>query len=331
MNNFNTVAFESATPTNIWGKKASRLMAVYRTRGCGYDKNGNGCTMCNFSYYADNNISDENIIKQHNQIRSQLDISKYAQFDLLTLGNFFNEEEISIGLRHKLLSPLSRIKTLQRILIESRYEYITKQKLLDAKKCLRADQHLEFGFGYETVTESLRNGILNKGVPERHLDNTLKLCEEVGIDFVAYVLIKPYTLTESQGIKEAVDTALHVLNKASHYKLKARIAFEPVFVPTGKEIEKYFLNGLYFPPKLWSVIEVLRLTVDGLGASYQEGSLFVGLSDENLSSERFSSNCSKCDDKVQALIQEFNGTQHIDKLLKISCGCKQEWERLVKL
>ncbi len=79
------------------------------------------------------------------------------------------------------------------------------------------------------------------------------------------------------------------------------------------------------------MIEVLRLTMDGLGSNYQAGSLFVGLSDENLSSERFSSNCPKCDEKVQLMIQEFNGTQNIDKLLKISCKCKQEWERLVKL
>lgn len=328
-NTLNTVAFESASPINIWGKKASRLMAVYRTRGCSYDKDGNGCNMCNFSFYADDEITDDNILKQHWQVRDQLLYSKFAQFDLLTLGNFFNDEELSEELRHTLLESLSSIKTLHRVLVESRYDYLTTNKLLEAKKCLRQDQQLEFGLGYETVTESLRNGILNKGFPERNLDSTLSVCEEVGVDFVAYVLIKPYTLNEKQGIKEAVDTALHVLMKAKQYRLKARIAFEPVFVSTGKEIEKYFLAGAYVPPRLWSVIEVLRLTTNALGADYEPGSLFVGLSDENLSCERFSSNCLECDDTVRSLIQEFNGTQRINKLISATCHCKKEWRTIL--
>lgn len=330
MNNFNTVAFECVTPINIWGLSGKRFMAVYRTRGCEYDDDGKGCTMCNFSYYADKNIKDKNILNQHEQIRNILETGNYAQFDLLTLGNFFNDHEISPELRKELLKPLSKIKALRRVLVESRYQYINDQKLTDAKKYLRDDQILEFAFGYESFSDHTRNKVLNKGVKEIHLDKTLSLCEKAGIDFVAYVLIKPHTHSEHEGIMEASDTALHILKKAKEYKLRARIAFEPMFVTTGKELERLFHKGNYSPPKLWSVIEVLNLTINKSGADFKKGSLFVGLSDEYLSNDRFSGNCENCTEKVRKAINEFNGLQNIDKLLKLKCTCKGDWEHLIE-
>lgn len=333
MDNLNSVAFEVATPINIWGLHGgdvNRLMAVYRTKGCFYGKNGIGCTMCNFNFYADNNVNENNIVTQHDQILSQLAFGRYAQFDLLTLGNFFNDQEISQELRLKMLRPLAEIPTLKRVLIESRINYLYEQKLLSAKKCLRPDQVLEFAFGYEAVTEKVRNGILNKGVKEADLDEILKRCEDAGLDFVAYVLIKPHKLSEYEGIVEASNTAIHVLEKAGTYNLKARIAFEPVFVTEGKEVEIYFLKGEYTPPKLWSIIEVLRRTIAKFGEDFKPGSLFVGMNDENLSHGRTASNCGKCDREVINYIREFNGLQDINRLLSLTCECKNEWEALIK-
>jgi len=330
MDNLNTVAFEVATPINIrgvHGGNINRLMAVYKTKGCFYDKYEKGCTMCNFAFYADNNVNENNIVTQHSQILSQLAFGRYAQFDLLTLGNFFNDQEMSNELRLKMLRPLAEIPTLKRVLIESRHVYTNEQKLSDAKKCLRPDQTLEFALGYEAVTEKVRNGILNKGVKEEHLDEIMQFCKNAGVDFVAYVLIKPHKLTEYEGIIEATNTAVHVLKKAASYDLRARIAFEPVFVTEGKEIETYYLKGVYTPPKLWSVIDVLYRTIVKLEADFYKGCLFVGLNDENLSHGRFAHNCNVCNSNVVKSIQEFNGLQDIDRLMKISCDCKGEWER----
>jgi radical SAM enzyme (TIGR01210 family) len=304
-------------------------MAVYRTRGCAYDKNGMGCSMCNFSHYAVKNIGDENIINQHKQILTQLEIGKYDHFDLLTLGNFFNDDEISPPLREKFLRPLSQISTLRRVLVESRYQYITEQKLSDAKAYLRHNQILEFALGYESVNEEIRNKLLNKGVAEEHLDETLRMCQRTGLAFVAYVLIKPHTLSEREGILEASRTAIHVLKKGLEAGVNTRIALEPVFVTHGKEVERYFREGRYNPPKLWSVIDVLRLTIEGMAADFKKGSLFVGLSDEYLSDDRTSSNCGRCDDKVIEAIEKFNGSQNIDELLKVQCDCKAGWTSLV--
>ena len=326
----NSVAYSMVTGINIWGrKKAMRLMEVYRTVGCSYDKDGKGCTMCNFGYYAENEIKDDNILKRHAQVLTHLEGAKYQHFALLTLGNFFNDKEISPQLRLNLLKPLSKIKWLERVLVESRSQYINEEKLLIARQCLRNDQILEFAFGYESQSEHIRNKVLKKGTTEEDLDRTMSLCRKVGIDFVSYVLIKPHTLTEAEGITDAVETALHVLHKAQSYKLRARIEFEPTFVTHGKIIETMFNEGKYTPPKLWSVIEVIKKTVVGLGKDFKAGSLFVGLSDENLSDGRSTSNCGNCDDEVRQAIRNFNSIQDLEVFSHLSCDCKKEWENIV--
>jgi hypothetical protein len=285
--------------------------------------------MCNFAEYADARIKDENVVKQHDQILSELKYLKAEHFALLTLGNFFNDTEVSSSLRATLLKPLSKIRTLKRVLVESRVQYVNEQKLLAAKLCLRNDQVLEFAFGYESVSEHIRNKILNKGTKEKDLDHALTLCQKIGIDFAAYVLIKPQTLTEVEGIREAVDTALHIIQKARLYRVRARVEFEPMFVVHGKIIETLFNEGKYKPPKLWSIIEVLNQTINALGNDFKKGSLFVGLSDENLSDGRYASNCGICDAEVVEAIQQFNGNQSLKDFSHLSCNCKTEWEDLL--
>ena len=321
----NTPAYIGTSKINIKGSPARRLFVVYKTIGCEYDKNKNGCTMCNFAEYANPEIRGENLEAQHDQALGLLEEGKFEHFDLATLGNFYNDKEISPETRRRLLSRTAAIPTVKRVLTESRRGYLTVEKLKEAKSCLREDQILELAFGYESSNPKIRNGILNKGVPEEHLDESIQMCQEAGVDFVAYVLIKPHGLSEGEAIIDAVDTAIHVLEKAERCGVYARIAFEPVFVVRDKPIERLFLSGDYKPPKLWSVVEVLAQTTKRLGKS--EGKLFVGLSDENLSGNRQTSNCGVCDKEVANTVQQFNSDQDASKLKSFYHECKDQWEK----
>lgn len=325
----NSPAYMTVSPINIEGEPGQRLMTVYRTIGCEYDKKGKGCSMCDFAFYADPKTTAENVIAQHHQSLEMLRNMDFIHFDLLTLGNFYNDREIPAEVRKSLLQSLAQVKGVKRVLTEARRQYVTVDKLVEAKNCLREDQTLEYALGYETVNPDLRNKVLRKGTPEEHLDDALEMCRDTGVNFVSYVLIKPQTLSEAQGIEEAVETAIHVLAKADRYGVQARIAFEPVFVTKGKIIETLWERGEYQPPKLWSVAEVLIQTAERLGMENTQGKLFVGLSDENLSGERMTSNCGSCDDEVRREIQSFNGHQDIARLRQLYHGCKDEWEQEV--
>ena len=330
-NKADQLAFVATSQISINGRKAQRLMSVYRTVGCAYDKNNRGCTMCDFAAYANPEAKGENLLIQHQASLNMLKDGDYSHFDLLTLGNFFNDAEISSDSRKEFLEALAPIQNLKRVLVESRRGYITADKLREAKSYLREDQILECGLGYESCNPKIRNDILNKGTPEKHLDDLLKLCKEAGVDFVSYVLIKPPTLNEAEGIEDAVNTATHVLKKADKYGVNARIAFEPVFVTEGTLVEEEWEKGNFQPPKLWSIIEVLEQTVKNIGKEKSVGKLFIGLSDENLSGERMTANCGICDTEVIAKIQAYNGHQDIDQLKDLSCSCKESWENEIRV
>ncbi|WP_345976626.1 hypothetical protein [Sulfurimonas sp. HSL3-7] len=325
-NNPDALAFKTTSKININGIEAQRLMSVYRTVGCAYDKNKHGCTMCDFAAYANPNAKGKNILTQHETSLNMLQNGDYSHFDLLTLGNFFNDQEIAADLRKELLTLLAPIENLKRVLVEARRGYITVDKLRKAKSYLREDQILEYGLGYESSNPKIRNEILNKGVPEKHLDDSLRICKESGVDFVAYVLIKPPRLNEAEGIEDAVNTATHVLKKADKYSVNARIAFEPVFVTEGTLVEELWNKGEYQPPKLWSIIEVLKQTVENVGRDKSRGKLFVGLSDENLSKDRMAGNCGICDAEISSQIQAYNGHQDITQLTDLYHSCKNSWE-----
>lgn len=321
----NTAAFSTTSPININGKPATRLMVVYRTVGCQYGQ----CTMCDFNHYADKNITAENIKQQHKYSLKELKQGKYAHFDLLTLGNFFNNQEISADLRKYLLTTLSKIKTLKRVLVEARRGFLTLHELKKCKSYLRSDQILEFALGYESSNPYVRNTILNKSVPEKHLDDSLSICKDAGVDFVSYVLIKPHLLSETDSIRDTVDTALHVLTTAKKYGVNARLAFEPVFVTYDTPIEEHWKRGEYEPLQFWTIAEIMIKIAEKLDVKNTTGKLFIGLSDENLSSERFSHNCGVCDVNIKNELQEFNGHQDINKLKELYHGCKDHWKKML--
>lgn len=322
--NINTPAYIATSNINFDGVPGTRLFVAYRTIGCAYDKRGTGCTMCNFAEYADPRITGENLEKQHETALVLLS-SGIQHFDFATLGNFYHDREIPHATRLKLLGSLRELPKLKRVLTESRRQYVSVEKLQEAKACLRPDQTLEFALGYETINPHIRTSVLNKATPEKHLDQCLEICRDARVNFVGYTLIKPPSLTEAEAIDDAVATALHVLNKAASYGVNARIAFEPVFVTHGKPIETLWRRGEYQSPKLWSIAEVLIRTGEQLGLENTQGKLFVGLSDEGLSDGRTASNCGVCDSEITAAIQDFNGHQDIEPLKQLNHGCKEDW------
>ncbi|MBU0460424.1 MAG: hypothetical protein KJ771_06475, partial [Nanoarchaeota archaeon] len=193
------------------------------------------------------------------------------------------------------------------------------------------DQIFEFGLGYESSNDYIRNTLLNKAVPEEHLDQCLKMCKEAGVDFVSYVLIKPHLLSESDGIRDSVDTVMHVFSKAKKYGVYARICFEPVFVTYETPIEEHWKKGDYEPLQFWSIAQVIINLAKKLKMKNNtQGKFFLGLSDENLSSERFSHNCGVCDVNIKTGLQDYNGNQDVKKIEGLYHCCKEHWKKLLE-
>ncbi|MFH1224661.1 MAG: hypothetical protein V1676_02550 [Candidatus Diapherotrites archaeon] len=317
-------AFWRVTQVNINGIKGRRLMLVLRTNGCEYAKSpGGGCTMCGFKNSSCKNVSDDEMKAQlWWAIEGVLSEDKNInQLDLLTLGSFYNDREISPEFRDFAMREISRLPRIKKVVIESRAEYVTKEKLQKSKELL-GDKILEFSIGLESSDDYIRNSIIKKGLSRNALENCLGLCAETGLDFMAYILIKPPYVSEKYAILDAVNSANFIFDTAKRQGVNARVSLEPVFIPENAPIEQLYFRNEYKVPNLWSVIEVVKRLAG-------RGCIFVGLSDENLSKDRLTGSCEKCREKLCSAIERFNETQSAEELYSLNCSCRSGWLREV--
>jgi radical SAM enzyme (TIGR01210 family) len=317
-------AFLLRSRVHIAGVSSVRLMTVLRTNGCFYDRGKKGCTMCNFQSHAINpavyRLTKDDLLPQLESALLDLLNEKVEQLDLLTLGSFFHDKEVDRMARLKLLKRVAAISHIKKVVVESRAEYITDSQLHEAREALRPDQILELGLGVETSNTPLRNEVLHKALDwEKGVERVVDCCARTGVGFLAYLLIKPQTLTEREAILDAVSSAQDIATLARSRGVDFRIAFEPVFITENTPLEKLYKQGEYSLVNLWSVIEVIK-RVHGLGT------IFVGMSDENLAAGRVPHSCSKCNDILLRAIEEFNGTQDAFSLSRLDCECRAAWE-----
>lgn len=316
-----TPAFIMQSNANFNARKVQRFMIVLRTNGCSYDKDKKGCTMCDFRKHAiDIPVDAKWMMSQFETALAKVQSSKkqVEQIDLLTLGSFLYDGEISSEFRSSIMKRISQIPEVQKVVIESRATYVTLERLESLKQNLRKDQILELGIGVETSNEHLRQEILRKGMPWSNLENAIKVCKNTHVHFLAYLLIGTQTLSEIDAIEDAVKSAEDVADLCLKYSVPFRIAFEPVFITKGTLLEELYLKKEYKLINLWSVVEVLRRT-------HHLGTIFVGMSDEGLSEGRIPEGCFLCTQQLRDAIEEFNGSQDIKIFDNIFCNqCNQE-------
>lgn len=316
-------AYWRVSPANVLGEAAKRLMLVLRTAGCAYAKQtGGGCTVCGFINHADESLGDDEIYAQLEQVLAVAPMDGVRELDLLTLGSFLNDDEISPELRDRLLTRIAALYQLRRVSFESRAEYVTADKLRRARSIL-ANVTVEFGIGLESADDRIRNVVIRKNLSKEQFERVAECVHQTGAHLLVYLLIKPPHLREAEAIEDAVASARYVFETAKRWNLRARVAFEPVFICEETPLERLYKESEYRLVNLWSVIEVIRQT-------HRWGDIFVGLSDENLSFDRLPSSCAKCQDRLVAAIEAFNGTQDYAPLAELDCDCRAGWSARVE-
>jgi radical SAM enzyme (TIGR01210 family) len=307
------------TGTRIHGTPGERLMVVLRTNGCAYDKNNRGCTMCDFKRHAIPAVIQRLQSRElHAQLESALnrpEATDITHLDMLVLGSFLDANETPEAFWRDSLAHVGQHPTLKRVLVESRVPYIREESLRRLKQYLAPHQRMEIGIGVETANAFLRNNVLNKSLKWNDLEKAVNLLAEYGFGFVAYILIKPQTLSESEALDDAVQSAEKVAELARGAGLMPgewRLAFEPVFITRGTVLEEFWNSGMYELVNLWTVVEVAKRT-------RHLTDVFVGLSDEGLSDGRRPKACDDCTANVTDALQRFNRSNELREFEGIQC------------
>jgi radical SAM enzyme (TIGR01210 family) len=294
--------------------------------GCEHAARG-GCTMC--GEWAGSNLG--------NRVCSEFHVAQFAaacakllsEEDIRWLriyveGSFLNDREIAPEAREVILRMASSFREIRRITIESRPEYITNAQVSSARACTRSSIELEIGIGLEAKNDFIRNICIEKATSLAAYRQAVNVIHANGIVALAYVLLKPPFVSERGAIEEAVESVAYAFE----------IGFDEVYVQASSIhewslSELLMLKGLYSPPWLWSVLEVVKRTahlgkVKIGGLEYFPPPSKVSQNYQDIDS-RLSCSCSE---GIWHLIGEYNATHDADLLTKATCACRRIWQSL---
>ncbi len=284
-------------------------VVILPTRGCVWGLAG-GCAMCGYVYDSAD-IPQKALYNQFTDALEKLGEVEYLK--IFNSGSFFDYRELKASMIERLFAAINK-KAVKRVQVESRPEFLRKDTLDMAKGALKAE--LEVGIGLETSSDYIRESCINKGFTLDDFKKVAKLCRASGVGVKAYLLVKPPFLSERGAVEDAVTSAIDAIKLGA-----SRVSFNPAAVHRYTFVEYLWKRREYSPPWLWSLVEILSRCREKISAPLLCHPTGAG-------KVRGAHNCGKCDSEVYKAIVDFSATQkdeHLERLLELSCGCREVW------
>ena len=307
--------FDKEKPVSFWSEKdlldgtvIDAFVMILRTRGCTWALQS-GCSMCGyFNDSALSNVSSDELMKQYTAAMEKYNGQPIVK--IFTSGSFFDECEMPVSVRTKILSDLAE-KT-QKIVVESRPEYITNETLSDVTKTIH-QKTIEVGIGLETSNDFIREHAVNKGFVFDDYKKAAVLLKKYKCKVKTYVLVKPPFLTEEEALNDGIST-IHAVAMYSD-----TISLNPTNIQRRTVVEHLWRRRQYRPPWLWSVVEILKNTKNLVGTVRIQCDVTGG------GSIRGAHNCRTCDNNVLNAIRAFSLSQDVHVFDDLYCSCKEQW------
>ncbi len=282
------------------GRQVDAMVLILRTRGCSWSRSG-GCNMCGYNVASDSDVTETQLMNQLDSAMQRYEGEPFVK--VYTSGSFLDEREIPAPFRDELLQRFSGV---ERLLVESRPEFITADSLSNMPTSTTVAIGLE-----SSDDEVLRNSV-RKGFAAADFVRSAEALKDKGMMLRSYLLLKPPFLNEAA----AIDDAKSSISFASPYS--DEISLNPINVQRGTLVEKLWKRGDYRPPWLWSLLEVMGSASPGprLMSSPSGGGTPRGVH-----------NCGECDAKILEAVKAFSFSQRPEDLEVEDCSCRKGWMR----
>ena len=302
------------------------LTIVLPTRGCSWAlSESGGCSVCGYvnDSSRDQPIPSEQILEKIHHSLNQVDSPKSIELKLFNSGSFFDEDEISEEVRDYIFKKIATVPKIKEIVIESRVDYITDEKLKRMKNILK-NKYVEVAIGLETVNDYIRNKYINKGLIFKNFLDTIQLCKENDVGVRAYLLFKPPFLNEQTAIEDCVNSIQTLA------KLKVNtISINPLNIQKDSLVENLFYQNRYRPPWFYSLFKCLLMACKD---NKILNSMRIISSPSGAGTKKGIHNCLKreCNEIMSKTLEEFVLTQNVNCLIKndsnFSCDCLLKYQ-----
>ena len=321
-------------PVSFWIKEdrlkneiGKEFTVILRTNGCNWalSRQG-GCSMCGYVQDASSiKVNDEMIINQF-KIALENKRSAIEQDDhhyvlkIFNSGSFFDDSEISDCVRKEIYSYINEIDKIKEVIIESRVEYITMEKLEKIKEGLN-EKKVEIGIGLESANDHVRNDYINKGLPIKDFEKIVLMSKQLDVGIKAYLLFKPPFLNEQCAIDDCANSIRYCLDLGVD-----TISINPINIQKGSLIEHLWYKNLYRPPWFYSLFNCLVTNI----SSAKLRNCRIVSDPSGAGTKRGIHNCLKkeCNETMKKMLKNFVLHQDPSKLdLKNhNCECRMQYE-----
>ncbi len=291
------------------------IFALY-TRPCRYGH----CAFCALPSLSKggNSISARDIEEQIDFVMEQYtqeQLGEVSKVSVYTASSSLDQECLPTRSLLYLILRVCDLPQLELLSLETRVEYVEDWELKALRAVLTDSVAIEIGIGYETRDPDLRNKILGKGLTEQELRDLVKLLADNKAHLKAYLMLKPHhTLTEEQGIDEAISGIDELSTLSKRYELPIAVHLNPTYIAEGCRLTDDLVKHGYKPPELMSVIKV------ALAARQRDLPIYIGLDDEGLAIEGGTFRSTGLDkDRVVEALKIFNHHQDPERLCT-DCG-----------
>lgn len=282
------------------GRKVRAMVIIMRTNGCCWVKNG-GCTMCGYREASLCQVSEDDLNRQIDQALERYKDEPFVK--IYTSGSFLDDNEVPPSVRARIFQAFSGC---ERILFESRPEFITEDKLRDIPG------NVTVALGLESSDPEVLKTAVHKGFTPEDIRCAATLLKSKGFGVRTYLLLKTPFMTESKAIEDAVRSARFAA------PFSDEISINPLNVQRGTYVERLWKRGDFRSPWIWSLMEVFRQLSGTVGCRLMSSPSGGGAS-------RGVHNCGECDKRALDAVESFSFSQNVGDL-DVECDCRRRWE-----
>lgn len=310
----------------LQNKKVKRWVLELPGAGCEWYKATGGCTMCAFSQSTQKYTFGGKLYPHfvfmllfhyaYQMVRKE----NPEQLYIYNGGSFLSSKEIPFKTQLAILAWVAKHASVQKILVESRANLVTADTLSQYAEAI-GGKDLEIALGLESADDKVRNQCLHKGLNKSTFEQAVNLCHQFGCKVFTYVYLKPHCLDEEQAVADAVSTINYCFNVGVD-----EISLSCAFVQANTLLEKLFRDGKFTPPKLWSILEVIKATAN-------LGPVRIGSFDDepppiakprNYLYGNYNLVCPNCNDKVVKAIEHYRQTHDHHVFDDLACECQNQ-------
>ncbi|MHB8781167.1 MAG: hypothetical protein ACYC55_07260 [Candidatus Geothermincolia bacterium] len=311
------VTFERERYEPGLGGSARNWFLLLPGAGCAWAKASGGCHMCGFKEvtyrYTHGRVLPSLVHKTLFGLWRFASMGKGPEvLNVFNGGSFINPGEIPASFQEWFFRRISRVPSLKRVLIETRPEFVTPERVSRAvEDC--GDVKLTFGIGLECRSDGIRDDCVHKGFSIEDFERAVEIIKDNGALLHTYILLKPPYLGEREAVAEAIRTVRYAFASGAY-----TASLECSFVQEGTRMAKLYDDGSFSPPWLWSIAEVVK-------SCAHMGTLFVGNFDDEPPPIAIPRNCDFCSTALTNEFQDYNVTRRISGIETFFCGCFEDW------